>query len=44
MGLQNVRGAVSAERLLLTGDRRLAGDMQKWLGLSHFAAVRELAS
>lgn len=44
LGLENVRGAVSAERLLLTGDRRLAGDMQKWLGLSHFAAVRKLAS
>ena len=44
MGLENVRSAVSAERLMLTGDRRLAADMQKWLGLSVFAATRKLAS
>jgi hypothetical protein len=30
--------------MLLTGDRRLAADMQTWLGLSPFAKVRKLAS
>jgi DNA-binding HxlR family transcriptional regulator len=44
MGLDNVRAAVGAGRLSLTGDRRLAGDMQTWLGLSPFAAERKLAS
>lgn len=44
MGLDTVRAAVASERLLLTGDRRLAADMQKWLGLSRFAGERKLAS
>ena len=44
LGLDNVRQAVSARRLMLTGDRRLAADMQTWLGLSPFAKERKLAS
>lgn len=44
MGLDSVRAAVSAERMLLTGDRPLAANMQAWLGLSPFAKERKLAS
>lgn len=44
MGLDTVRAAVTEERLLLTGDRRLAADLQRWLGLSPFAAERKMAS
>jgi hypothetical protein len=44
MGLDNVRAAVADGRLLLTGDRQLAADMQAWLGLSPFAKQRKLAS
>jgi hypothetical protein len=44
MGLDNVRTAQSAQRMMLTGDRRLAADMQAWLGLSPFAKVGKLAS
>jgi DNA-binding HxlR family transcriptional regulator len=44
MGLDNVRSAQSAQRMMLTGDRRLAADIQAWLGLSPFAKVRKLAS
>ena len=31
-------------RMLLTGDRQLARDMQSWLGLSPFAKERKLAA
>jgi len=44
MGWDSVRNALSAERLLLTGDRQLAADIQKWLGLSPFAKEHKLAS
>jgi hypothetical protein len=44
MGLDNIRAAQGAQRMMLTGDRRLASDMQAWLGLSPFAKVRKLAS
>jgi hypothetical protein len=44
MGLDNVRKAQSAGRMMLTGDRQLASDMQAWLGLSPFAKVTKLAS
>jgi DNA-binding HxlR family transcriptional regulator len=44
MGLDDVRTAQSTQRMMLTGDRRLAADMQAWLGLSPFAKVRKLAS
>jgi hypothetical protein len=33
-----------ADRLLLTGDRKIAADMQTWLGLSHFAKERRRVS
>ena len=44
MGLDDVRTAQSTQRMMLTGDRRLAADMQAWLGLSPFAKIRKLAS
>lgn len=44
MGWDRVRSAVDAGRLLLTGDRKLAADMQAWLGLSPFAKTQKLAS
>jgi len=44
MGLDTVRAALAAERLLLTGDRQLAANIQTWLGLSPFAKERKLAS
>jgi len=44
MGLDNVRAARAQRRLMLTGDRRLAVDMQTWLGLRPFAKERKLAS
>jgi hypothetical protein len=44
MGLDNVRAARAARRIVLTGDRQLASDMQTWLGLSPFAKERKLAS
>jgi len=44
MGMDSVRNAVRSERMMLTGDRRLAADMQAWLGLSPFAKERKLAS
>jgi DNA-binding HxlR family transcriptional regulator len=44
MGLDNIRAAQAAERMMLTGDRRLASDMQAWLGLSPFAKVCKVAS
>lgn len=44
MGADTVRAAVSAQRLTLTGDRKLAADMQIWLGLSPFARETRMAS
>jgi DNA-binding HxlR family transcriptional regulator len=44
MGLDSIRVAVANERVLLTGDRRLGSEMQRWLGLSPFAKERKLAS
>jgi DNA-binding HxlR family transcriptional regulator len=43
MGYENVRKALSAGRMMLTGDRKLAADMQAWLGLRPFAKERKLA-
>jgi len=37
MGHDTVRRALDEERMILTGDDRLAADMQAWLGLSPFA-------
>jgi DNA-binding HxlR family transcriptional regulator len=44
MGLESVRTAAAAKRVMLTGDRKLAQSMQAWLGLSPFARERKLAS
>ena len=44
MGVDSVRAAVGAGRVTLTGDRSLAGHIQKWLGLSPFADRKKLAS
>jgi DNA-binding HxlR family transcriptional regulator len=44
MGADNVRNALGARRMTLTGDRQLAADMQTWLGLSPFARGSKIAS
>jgi DNA-binding HxlR family transcriptional regulator len=44
MGLDIVSEAVASGKLTLVGDRHLAGSMQKWLGLSHFATEKKLAA
>ena len=44
MGLDTVRAARAADRLTAVGDRQLAADMERWLGLSSFAGVERLAS
>jgi len=44
MGMDTVRTAVRSERMMLTGDRALAANMQTWLGLSPFAKESKLAS
>ena len=44
MGLDSVRKAQTDRRMMLTGDRQLAANMQAWLGLSPFAKERKLAS
>jgi DNA-binding HxlR family transcriptional regulator len=43
MGLDTVRDARSAQRLMLSGDRQLISDMQAWLGLSPFAKEPKVA-
>ena len=44
MGLDTVRAALRAERMMLTGDRQLASSVETWLSLSAFAKERKLAS
>jgi DNA-binding HxlR family transcriptional regulator len=44
MGMDSVRAAVAARRMLLTGERGLIADMQVWLGRSVFATEQKLAS
>jgi DNA-binding HxlR family transcriptional regulator len=44
MGLDNVKNALRAERMMLTGDRQLAANIEAWLGLSPFAKERKLAN
>lgn len=44
MGHDTVRRALDEERMILTGDDRLAADMQAWLGLSPFAPYAPAAS
>jgi DNA-binding HxlR family transcriptional regulator len=43
MGLDTVRKATATKRMHLTGDKKLASDMQHWLGLSPFAKEMKLA-
>jgi DNA-binding HxlR family transcriptional regulator len=43
MGVDTVRAAVASKRMILTGSRELASQMQTWLGLSPFARERKLA-
>ena len=42
MGLDTVRKAAADKRMLLTGERELAANMQQWLGLSPFAKERKI--
>jgi DNA-binding HxlR family transcriptional regulator len=44
MGLDTVRAALRAERMMMTGDRQLASNVEAWLSLSPFAKERKLAS
>ena len=44
MGLTTVDAEVGAERMHVTGDNRIRSAMQKWLGLSPFAAEKKRAS
>jgi DNA-binding HxlR family transcriptional regulator len=44
MGLETVREARARDALFLTGDERLAADMQQWLGLSPFATIAKQAA
>jgi DNA-binding HxlR family transcriptional regulator len=44
LGLDTVRAAVASQRMILTGNRKLAASMQTWLGLSPFAKEQKLAS
>ena len=37
MGLDTVRNALNTQQMILTGDSKLSGEMQAWLGLSPFA-------
>jgi hypothetical protein len=43
IGLTTAREALAQEKLVLTGDRQLAQNIQSWLGLSPFAAEKKLA-
>jgi len=43
IGLTTVRRALGEGKMMLTGDSRLAKDIQAWLGLSPFAAEKKLA-
>jgi DNA-binding HxlR family transcriptional regulator len=44
MGLDSVRAALAGGRMSVVGDRRLADNMQSWLGLSPFAKVARPAA
>jgi DNA-binding HxlR family transcriptional regulator len=44
MGLDTVRTAVSERRMMLTGRRDLADDMQLWLGLSPFSKQTKMVA
>jgi DNA-binding HxlR family transcriptional regulator len=44
MGVDTVRTALASRRLLLTGDKKLASNIQTWLGLSPFAKEKRLVA
>lgn len=44
MGYESLRQAINTQRLMLTGDKKLAASMQTWLGLSTLANVERMAS
>jgi DNA-binding HxlR family transcriptional regulator len=44
MGVDSVKSALRAERMMLTGNRQLAANIEAWLGFSPFARERKLAS
>lgn len=44
MGYETVRHAIERQKLLVTGDPRIAADMQRWLGLSPFAKHARLVA
>lgn len=44
MGLDDIAAAVADERLLLTGEERLAATVQQWLGLSPFASEQRMVN
>lgn len=43
LGLSSVRKELSDRRMFLDGNRMIAADMQKWLGLSAFSGIRKHA-
>jgi DNA-binding HxlR family transcriptional regulator len=43
IGVTTVRAALAEGKMMVTGDKRLAANMQTWLGLSPFAGERKLA-
>lgn len=44
MGYETVQNAVDRQKLVITGDTRIAADMQRWLGLSPFAKHARLVA
>ena len=44
MGYETVRHAIERQKLIVTGDPRIAADMQRWLGLSPFAKHARLVA
>jgi hypothetical protein len=43
MGLMPFASALRDRKIVLTGDKALAGTMQKWLNFSAFATEKKLA-
>jgi DNA-binding HxlR family transcriptional regulator len=44
VGLMTVQDAIAAKKMTVTGDPKLAADMQRWLGLSPFSVEKKLAA
>jgi hypothetical protein len=44
VGLMTVKDAIAAKKMTVTGDPKLAADMQRWLGLSPFSVEKKLAA